>query len=750
MANNKFVKIDPNGTFILDNNRWYCNSAVYFGRFPGTCGCDWLTEESWAKNESELSRDYGNMAEIGINHAALFFHMDAFFKDGKVLESGMNKVDKIIESAKANDVRVTLFCGPFIDTPERFKQVTGEDWVYDENWLPSFNPALHDAYVQQAAAFANRYKNEPTVAAYTDRIDRFHKGFDNISIPFNLKEKWIEWLKARYGSFDELMKALGGAHRLENNPQDWKDILLPHESKWNGSLHNPLAYDFILMQKKEIGDAQAQFDSEIKKIAPEQFIWTPFEGNTNTWAMLDGFTPETKKLQAIWMEYYFFEMTRPSFVQPFEEWAHTREVVHRRLSHEIPVVYNTAYAMTKYLKKSVQQPVVICHGGWIDSPAYGTETEEHQAAIIDRVNAACLAAGGDGWHYWCWRDDNQSWTSHKQLRHENPTSFYFHGESLGLYDFNGYPRPSVSVARRYSRELKRRELTNVVDKTSDVLMLSTAARMYNLFRRMALPTASAVNGALTRLGVEADYLWTAQNDIRISQETLNKYKFIVIADNMFGRDFTDTPEKLLKYVEQGGTLYFAMDKYNTFEDQYGNPLKNDAMTKLTGVDPNGFKEWEGYNDYCKNWPYETDASEEPNMDVQAFPRVAWGITKEFRNATTYAQKLTLLGFRSTDDDTFTVVPGLVSGAEVISVGKFAAGTRPFLYRHNIGKGTVYVNAWTNNIFRDNETRVDYGGWEFDWVLDIPLQTSSATDVDLTRGASVWLRNSWGYFWKDIC
>ena len=153
-------------------------------------------------------------------------------------------------------------------------------------------------------------------------------------------------------------------------------------------------------------------------------MWTPFEGNTNTWAMLDGFSPETKKLQAIWMEYYFFEMTRPSFVQPFEEWSHTREVVHRRLSHELPVIYNAAYCMCRYLKLSVQQPVVICHGGWENSPAYGTDTREHQAAIIDRVNAACLAADGDGWHYWNWRDDEASWVSHAQDRHENPTSFY--------------------------------------------------------------------------------------------------------------------------------------------------------------------------------------------------------------------------------------------------------------------------------------------------------------------------------------
>jgi hypothetical protein len=93
------------------------------------------------------------------------------------------------------------------------------------------------------------------------------------------------------------------------------------------------------------------------------------------------------------------------------------------------------------------------------------------------------------------------------------------------------------------------------------------------------------------------------------------------------------------------------------------------------------------------------------------------------------------------------VPQL-AGAEVIAVAKFPAGTRHFLYRHRIGKGTVYVNAWTNNVFRDCQSRQDYGGWDYDLMLDIPLSTSGAVDVDLTRGAGMWLRNSWGYFWKQ--
>lgn len=744
-----YVRINQDGRFELQGKRWMCNSVVYYGRYPGTCNGNWFRDDHWEKNKLDLDRDFAGMAEIGLNHTAMFFNNDGFFDNGKVMQSGFDRLDCVVEAAKRNAMRLSIFIVPFIDSPEVFKQITGRQWEYDERWLPSFNPALHDAYVQQIAPFARRYQNEPTVIAYTDRIDRFYKGFDNVSIPFNLKDEWISWLQTRYGSFANLMDAVGGAAALENHPEDWGQILLPQESKWNASMRNPLAYDYILMQKTVIGEAQAEFDRKINELAPNQFVWTPFEGNTNTWAMLDGFSPETKKLQAIWMEYYFFEMTRPSFVQPFEEWVHTREVVHRRMGHELPVVYNAAYAMARYLKKSVQQPVVICHGGTIGWPAYGCDTPNQQAALIDRVNAACLNADADGWHYWNWTDDHASGESYTEERDANPDLYYFAGESTGLHKLNGSPRPATVVASRYSRELARRAAANKPARESKVLVLNSSPRMYSLFRRLALPTASAVIGALTRLGIQPDYRWSSQNDILISDEVLHEYKFIVIADNMYGRDYAEMPEKLLNFVEDGGTLYLAMDQYRYFEDEHGVQHQNAAMQKLLGVDENGYTDWPGATTPCANWPFPTDASQEPNMDVQAFPRLNWGIIDaRYRRMVPEAQKVSLLGFRSTDDDIFTPVPGLVAGSEVIAVGKFAPGSRPFIYKHRIGKGKVYVNCWTNNIFRDNELRADFGGWEFDWVLDIPLMESGIQEGDLTAGASMWLRHQWGYFWQD--
>lgn len=744
-----FVKITEDGHFSLDNQRWMCNSAVYFGNYPGDMQ-DWLSDECWPANYALFDRDFGGMSQSGLNHAALFFKPEAFFNNGQLLEKGFSRLDCVIEKAAQHGLRISIFVGSFIENPDTFRMITGEEWHDDNRWLPPFNPRLHDAYVRQVAPFAARYRNCPTVLAYTDRIDRFYKGFDNCGIPFNIKEEWIEWLKSRYGSFANLLEAVGGVEVLENHPSDWPDILLPQESRWNASLRNPLAYDYILMQKKEVGEAQARFDAEIKKIAPEQFIWTPFEGNTNTWAMLDGFTPETKKLQAIWMEYYFFEVARPNHVMPFEEWVHTREVIHRRMAHELPIVYNAAYMMTRYLKLAVQQPVVICHGSSFDQAVYGQETTTHQLANYDRVIAACLAAGCDGFHYWQWNDDASFQTTTEHEQKMEPTANYYNGRSKGLIDWEGHPRPVLSLITQYSDELMRRAEANLPDRNSDLLMLSSAPRMLNLFRRLAYPTAAAVNGALTRLGVESDYRWSAQNDEILTDEVLQKYRLIVIADNQYERDFRSMPDKLLSFVEQGGVLYLPLAHYQTMQDEHGVHWNSAAIVRLAGYDPHGEQLWPGAHEHFRNSPYPFNQRDNAAFDaIFSFPRISWGICPQFRHLVPEAYKVQYLGFRSTDDDHFTSVPALSAGAEVIAVAKFPEGNCPLFYRHKVGKGMVYVNCWTNNLYRDSESRNDYGGWEYDWMLSMAIRSAKVRDVDMTKGASLWLRNSWGYFWKEL-
>lgn len=745
---NAFVTINDQGQFELAGKRWFCKSVIYFGHHPGAMQ-NWFTDASWPINEPVLDRDFGRMAELGLDHAALFLTNAMFFEAGKPVQKGYDRMDQVVQVAKKHGIRVTLFSGPFIDNPDEYFRITGRKWEHDNRFLPSFNPALFDAYVQQMKPLAERYRNEPAVFGYGDRIDRFFKGFDNVSIPFNLKEEWAEHLKRKFGSFHAFLEAMGGPEALENRPRDWREVLLPQESKFNASLKNPLGYEYILWQKQTIGDTQARWDAEMLKLAPHQVMWTPFEGCTLDWAMLDGFTPETRKLHAIWMEYYHWQAVRTWPVGPLEEWAHTPEFVTQRMHHESPTVYNTAYITTRYVKLSTRRPVVICHGCPLDMTTNGSETAEQQVAMTDRVNAACLAADADGWHFWSWADDWESSLAHLTAQKAHPEEMYWQGESTGLYDYEDHPRPVVALMSMYSDEWERRRRKNPPPKKSEVLLLSSAAKMYSLYRRLATPTAAAVNGALTRLGVECDHLWTAQNAVRIAPETLASYRLIVIADNMYGRDFREMPDLLLRYVEQGGHLYFALDRWDSFEDEHGVAFDSPAIRRLSGVQPDGWRGWPGADTPCHNWPFPGTTPNEPNFDALAFPRLHWGICPAFRRYAPVAQRQQMLGYRSFDNDRFTAVPALVPGAEVIAVGKFPGGSKPFVYRHQVGKGWVHVNAWTNTIFRDADRRMDYGGWEYDFILRLAVERAGIEDIDLTRGAGLWLRNTWGYFWKEM-
>ena len=77
-----FVRINDNGQFSLEGQRWYCNSVIYFGHQPGAMN-DWFTPEVWPHNEAVLDRDFARMADLGINHSALFSSNKMFFERGK-------------------------------------------------------------------------------------------------------------------------------------------------------------------------------------------------------------------------------------------------------------------------------------------------------------------------------------------------------------------------------------------------------------------------------------------------------------------------------------------------------------------------------------------------------------------------------------------------------------------------------------------------------------------------------------------
>jgi len=60
-----------------------------------------------------------------------------------------------------------------------------------------------------------------------------------------------------------------------------------------------------------------------------------------------------------------------------------------------------------------------------------------------------------------------------------------------------------------------------------------------------------------------------------------------------------------------------------------------------------------------------------------------------------------------------------------------------------------MKSRTSNILVIWAARIDFGGWEYDFCLDLAAETAGVETMDLIGGAALWLRNTWGYFWKEM-
>ena len=81
------VTVTRDGRFELNGKRWYCNSVIYYGHFPGAMR-DWFADHVWPMNKERLEKDFSRMQALGINHAALFLTNKMFFEAGKPVQKG--------------------------------------------------------------------------------------------------------------------------------------------------------------------------------------------------------------------------------------------------------------------------------------------------------------------------------------------------------------------------------------------------------------------------------------------------------------------------------------------------------------------------------------------------------------------------------------------------------------------------------------------------------------------------------------
>ena len=147
---------------------------------------------------------------------------------------------------------------------------------------------------------------------------------------------------------------------------------------------------------------------------------------------------------------------------------------------------------------------------------------------------------------------------------------------------------------------------------------------------------------------------------------------------------------LLNYVRDGGNIFFALEKPDRILNPYLHETDNPELRELAGC----LKcERIAKNEICSI------------RSTANFPNIAesWSI---FHDEPVYFADVTL-----------------PESAEVIAT----ADGKPLLYKHNIGRGHVYVFTWNLDLFMFKDHIMDHYDNGFDWIWRV-----IADDLNLYR------------------
>jgi hypothetical protein len=723
----EFVHINERGDMELGGRRHYLNCAVYYGRWPHECVSQWFDDSVWAKNRAALEPDFSTMEALGLNSIGLFIRAEDVIAQGQ-LTSNIERLDEVIATAGRHGVRTIIFPGPFIDNPEIYREMTGQEAPADlACWHPTHSPALFDAYVHVMGLLAERYRREPDVLGYMDRIDRLVYTFSRRGTRPGLDHLWQEWLERRYPTFADFQEAHPD---LREKPQSFGEVKLPQDFPDGFSTRDSRAYEYSLMQRTLVGEAQNRFDREIKRLAPEQIMWTPFEGCCLMNPVLDGYLPAPNVLEAIWAEYYpstgFGEAYRVHLTNADRDYL----LLHEFDVPRLPAYTAQAYLISRWLKTTSKCPIILCQGHIMEPERAESPWEYEHRTLIDRTNRAILQSGADGWAYWCWSDDPYSLTASADQAATARHRYRKQGETMGLMRWDGTLRPAAITARDYSRLLENPPALHPRLASEALLLLPEPIMMIEQ-ASLALETATGVTAALLRSGVLPEVRWTATPYQPLGLDELRRYPLVVLGDRYYTRDRRELPATLRDYVRDGGVLLWAVHDTETLEDELGRPQAQPALRELAGCSGPPAKLW-------------------PVGEVQWYIHDGF----EYVNSPLFGRHRCQL-----ESESFTWLYPDAPGTELIASAKFAEGPEtpgtgsfgypaaggaleqpsganaPLFYRIPLGAGWIYIFTWTFNVFRDDRAAMHYGGSGWDWLLRLPLQSAGIVpDLTLELGA----------------
>ncbi len=681
-----FVGTDDCGNFILDGKPWPVHGATYFGRRPGTCGADWMTEH-FEHNFAFLARDLDKMNDLGLNTLALFVPARLFFKEMQPVEMLFDRLEQVLDKVKTAGLRVIL-CGWGSFAKETWCRAQGVE-PPEGLWHPAAEPLALEAQTAWGKAFRGRFADRPEIIGWPGGGGRFFRyAFDIAPV----RPQWAQWLKRRFNGDFALVKEL---FDLPPEEDGWEKILMPQEMEPYFNQHNPRAFEFAVMQQVLVSGAAARLHEALKPVTPGHILFRIAEGCSFSVGLLTNLIPELVRADAIYVECYNWEGLRSYPVQTEAERKWMEEPAANKPA--VKIINNAGYEqmLTRWIRRS-GKPAVMCHGADIGEYRRGVPTDEDHARLLDRFNTYLWHSGAHGLSYWCWSDDEQSktCTRAKGVEYTLDTKpedrpYWQSGETMGLLNFGESERPACKAVRRWSEKIKGRASEQPPE---EVLVLFPCPVFQSLYRYRANLTGFALLTSLARQGIFADVAMTSYGETIIKPEELSPYRLIILGVGEYLRDHPEVPDLLVRYVEAGGTLFLPVGRAGELQDPYLKWRANPALARLTAAKKSGRRV-----DCLK---LSSIKGEHPSFKPKT---ENWSLPEA----------------------------GIISGltldekAEVLA----RAGGIPLLCQHNLGKGRVYVFTWNLDVFLYQGETIDYPGADWDW-----LWSGLAKDLNLTQNS----------------
>lgn len=669
-----FVSTDAQGNFTLDGKPWFLHGAVYFGRRPGTCGADWMGE-NFEHNLTFLDRDFESLHQMGLNTIGLFVPSYKFFDGLKPVQERFDQLAYFLDRIKQGGIRAVIF---------DLSTITKEVWCEansidpgDELWHTAISPEAERAFIESKRIMRSPFADRTEIIGWATGGSRFFEY--KFSVP-PLYRTWGAWLRRRFDWDFARVKEL---FDLDKSEYDWERVRMPTQMETYLSRDNPRSYEFALMQQVLNQHGANRLIRAVRPFTPNHLLLDGMEGCCFSSGHLTHSIPEEVEADGLWTEYYHWEGLRSYSFKDEHDKQLMPEPAANKPSVEILNAAGYVQMLTRWMKHS-KKALIICHGVDIGDKRRGVRSEEDQYKMLDRYNTFYIESGGNGISYWCWNDDELSKTYTVKFgvefgsdTDESLKKYPQAGETMGVVRYDGSPRPVAEKIRKISDQRAGKAAKTSSD---EVLVLLPAPVFQSLYRYRANLTSFGLFTSLGRQGILADMAFSSAGEKLLRPEDIASYKLIIVGSSSYTKDYPEIPEVLLSYVKKGGTLFLPLAQCDTLIDPYLKVRPSPALKSLAG---------------CKS-------SEVVQQDKLTKIK---GIHPAFSENLPDSWELVM------DEPAFFAQVQPNPDAETLA----RAGQYPLLYRHGIGKGTVYIYTWNLDVFIYQGKVLDHYSDKWDWM-----------------------------------